>query len=116
VKTSTEKNFVIPAGLPSNNFGLQFKGFFEAGAEGLYEFYAASDDGSKLTVDGEDIIVHDGLHGVTERQGSLYLSKGFHEISLDFFQAGGGSGLKVQMKGPDGVRRDVPEEMVWHLK
>jgi alpha-L-arabinofuranosidase len=114
LKTSIENNFVFPKGLPSYNFGLSYKGYFEALTEGIYEFYVASDDGTKLTIDSEDIIVHDGLHGVTERQSSLFLTKGLHEISLDFFQAGGGSGLIVQLRTPEGAKQNIPETLLWH--
>jgi hypothetical protein len=108
-----EKNFVYPQGLPSNNFGLNFTGYFEAKTDGLYDFFITSDDGAKLTIDDEDVIIHDGLHGMTERQGTVFLSKGIHSIALPFFQAGGGSGLKVQYKSPSGEKQDIPAELLW---
>lgn len=114
VKTGVENNFVYPVGVPSNNFGLFFSGYFEAKTDGLYDFFLASDDGSKLTIDGDDVIIHDGLHAVTERQGAVFLSKGFHTVSLSFFQAGGGSGLKVMYKDPTGSKTEIPDELLWH--
>jgi alpha-N-arabinofuranosidase len=114
VASDIEKNFVYPNGLPETNFGLEYTGYFEVKADGLYDFFLTSDDGSKLTIDGEDVIVHDGLHGMTERQGTLFLSKGMHAISLSFFQAGGGSGLKVQYKAPGGAKEGIADELLWH--
>jgi alpha-N-arabinofuranosidase len=114
LKTTTEKNFVFPQGLPSANFGLFYNGYLELKADGLYDFFLTSDDGSKLIIDGEDVIVHDGVHGMTERQGSLFLSKGLHSISLSFFQGGGGSGLNVQFNAPGGVKQGIPEEILWY--
>jgi hypothetical protein len=109
-----EKNFVYPKGLPANNFGLEYTGYFEVKADGLYDFFLTSDDGAKLILDGEDVIIHDGLHGMVERQGTIFLSKGLHEISLPFFQAGGGIGLKVQYKSPGGVKQDIDDILLWH--
>jgi len=109
-----EKNFVFPKGMPLSNFGLEYSGYFEAKADGLYDFYLTSDDGAKLIIDGEDAIIHDGLHGMTERQGTVFLSKGLHTISLPFFQAGGGSGLKLHYKQPSGNKSDIPDELLWH--
>jgi alpha-N-arabinofuranosidase len=114
--TGTEimKNFVYPQGLASNNFGLEYKGYFEAKEDGLYDFFITSDDGAKLTIDDEDVIIHDGLHGMTERQGTLFLSKGIHTISLPFFQAGGGNGLIVKYKLPSGDKQNLQDELLWH--
>lgn len=38
--------------------------------------------------------------------------KGYHKLSLHFFQAGGGSGLNLKIIGPDG--RDLPKENYVH--
>jgi alpha-N-arabinofuranosidase len=112
--SSIEKNFVYPQGMPDNDFGLEFSGYLDVKADGLYDFFVTSDDGAKLTIDGEDIIVHDGLHGMTEKQGTLFLNKGLHAVGLSFFQAGGGSGLKVQFKAPGGVKQEIGDGLLWH--
>jgi alpha-N-arabinofuranosidase len=114
VSSGIEKNFVFPNGVHESNFGLEYQGFFEAKNDGLYDFYLTSDDGAKLVIDEEDVIVHDGLHGMTERQGTVFIGKGLHKLSLAFFQGTGGSGLKVQFKAPGGVKQDIPDEMLWH--
>jgi hypothetical protein len=114
VESGNELNFVYPEGAPSMNFGLDYKGYFEAKADGLYDFFLTSDDGSKLTIDGEDVIINDGLHAMIERQGTVFLSKGFHAIGLSFFQGGGGSGLKIQYKAPSGDKQDIQNELLWH--
>jgi alpha-L-arabinofuranosidase len=114
ISSGIEKNFVYPAGMPDSNFGLEYSGYFDVKADGLYDFFLTSDDGAKLVLDGEDVIIHDGLHGMTERQGTLFLAKGLHAIGLSFFQAGGGSGLKLQFKAPDGVKQEIPDELLFH--
>lgn len=114
VSTSIEKNFVFPKMEEGMDFGLEYKGYLEVKTEGLYEFFLTSDDGAILKIDGEDIVNHDGVHGMTERQGSIMLSKGMHEISLPFFQGGGGSGLIVKYKVPGGQVQDIPSEVLFH--
>jgi hypothetical protein len=60
-----------------------------------------SDDGSRITIDG-DIAVEDwGLHGARDKTGTVILSKGYHDVKIEFFQAGGGASIVVKYKGSD---------------
>jgi alpha-N-arabinofuranosidase len=106
----------IPASVPSVNFGLLYSGYIDIPSEGLYEFRIISDDGAKLSIDGEDIVIHDGIHGMTERQGNIFLAKGLHELSLSFFQGTGGYGLRVSYKKPDGKFEEIPAELLFSKK
>ena len=93
VRTGSIKNVIYPEGTPANNFGLAYTGYIKIEKDGLYEFYLTSDDGSKLDIDNEELVLNDGLHGMVEKSGSLFLKKGYHKIDISFFQLGGGSGL-----------------------
>ncbi|EME63546.1 family 16 glycoside hydrolase [Amycolatopsis decaplanina] len=52
---------------------------------GQYEFRLTSDDGSRLSIDGQTVINHDGLHGATPATGSVQLSTGYHALRIDHF-------------------------------
>ncbi|MFI7118611.1 family 16 glycoside hydrolase [Amycolatopsis sp. NPDC049868] len=52
---------------------------------GQYEFRLTSDDGSRLRIDGQTVINHDGLHGATPATGSVQLSTGYHALRIDHF-------------------------------
>jgi alpha-N-arabinofuranosidase len=109
-------NIVYPEGTASTNFGLTFNGYIKIEKDGLYEFYLTSDDGSKLSVNNEDVVMNDGLHGMVEKPGALFLKNGYHKIDISFFQRGGGSGLKLMIKAPDKEKEGIKDEILFHLE
>jgi alpha-N-arabinofuranosidase len=113
LRSGTVKNLVYPEGTPDVNFGLAYNGFIKIEADGLYDFFLTSDDGSKLTIDNDEVILNDGLHAMVEAPGSVFLSKGYHAIGVSFFQAGGGSGLKLMMQAPGKEKVPVSDEMLF---
>jgi len=74
--------------------------------KGNYTFSIASDDGSRLYIDGQEVIDHDSLHGLTEMSGSVQLDAGVHTIIVTYFDNGGGDGLQVFWKGP-GIEKQI---------
>jgi alpha-L-arabinofuranosidase len=114
LRTGTVKNLVYPEGTPDLNFGLAYSGYLKIDADGLYDFFLTSDDGSKLTIDNDDVVLNDGLHAMVELPGTVYLKKGYHTISVSFFQAGGGSGLKLMMQAPGKEKVPVNDEMLYY--
>jgi hypothetical protein len=95
-------------------FLLVFEGFLRVPADGVYDFFTSSDDGSSLTIDGELVVDNDGLHGVTERSGQVALQAGFHRIEVRFFEAGGGDHLGVSWAGPDLPKQEIPGSVLFH--
>ncbi|QDS87952.1 Cytochrome c-552 precursor [Rosistilla ulvae] len=67
---------------------------------GVYTFYLTSDDGSRLFIDGKELIDNDGLHGMSEKSGKTQLDAGLHSIVVNYFDNGGGDGLAVAWQGP----------------
>jgi alpha-L-fucosidase len=96
------------------NAGLRFEGYIRVEKDDIYTFYLASDDGSRLTIDGEEIIDHDGLHGADEKQGTVALRKGYHKIKIEYIQASGGLALRLQIAGADGQRKSIAAEQLYH--
>ncbi|MCH7904754.1 MAG: alkaline phosphatase family protein [Armatimonadetes bacterium] len=90
------------AGL-EENYAILFEGYYNAPAEGVYEFALSSDDGSKLWIDDVLVVDHDGLHGTSSKSGFYALEAGHHHIRVGFFQAGGAHSLKLGIKLPDGT-------------
>ncbi|MHA7812123.1 MAG: family 16 glycoside hydrolase [Phycisphaerales bacterium] len=71
---------------------------------GEYAFMLTSDDGSRLTLNGEVIIDHDGLHGAIPKTSErVFLEQGWHPLRIDHFEAGGASVLRLEWIGPDGL-------------
>ncbi len=87
-------------------FGFVFEGVLIVPHEGDYTFFVDSDDGSRLTVDGQQVILYDGIHGVgTEQKKTSHLRQGRLPIKLEYFQQVGGLGLNVEWSGPEFSRR-----------
>ncbi len=80
------------------NYGLRFESVWQVEREALYTFVLSSDDGSKLYVDGKEVVNNDGTHGTQSREGKIQLEKGIHKIVVDFFQAGGEATLDVRVR------------------
>ncbi len=115
LRSGSTRNFSYPAGTATLNFGLVFTGYLKIGVDGIYEFFLTSDDGSKLTIDGEEVIVNDGLHALIEVAGSVFLTKGYHAIEVAFFQASGGSGLQLKMQQPGQDKAPLDDTLLYHL-
>ncbi len=74
---------------------------------GTYSFFIASDDGSRLYIDGKQVIDNDGLHGVVRKSGQVNLDAGLHQIVVTYFDNGGGDGLEVSWEGPGFTRQAI---------
>ena len=92
----------------TDSFSIRFTGFINITTAGSYTFYTTSDDGSKLYIDGVQIVNNDGNHGSQERNGSVTLTTGFHDIEVLFFENTGGENLSVQYQGPSISKQNIP--------
>ncbi len=97
-----------------NYFGIVFSGKIHIKEPGEYTFYTQSDDGSRLYIDGEMIVDNDGLHGMEEKAGKVSLTKGLHDLTVNYFEAGGGNALRVYMEGPGLDKQTIPNELLNH--
>ena len=91
------------------NFGMEFTGYVQILKDGTYTFFATSDDGSRLFIDGKQVVDNDGVHGMVEKSGTIKLTAGMHTIRVIYAQGGGGSGLRVSYQGPGIEKREVAE-------
>ena len=86
------------------NVAVVFEGFLNVATGGDYTFVLASDDGSKLMIDGKPVVDNDGSHGVLAANGGITLTPGRHAIRVEYFNGSGGAWLGAYMEGP-GVPR-----------
>ena len=97
--TGTSSAFSLTAAKQRSNYAMTFEGVFKIEKEGQYKFWLASDDGSKLYIDGDMIVNNDGIHPVQLVTNSARLAKGIHKVKIEFFQAGGGDELEIDIDG-----------------
>jgi hypothetical protein len=94
-------------------FGLVFRGYLLIPEDQVYNFYASSDDGSFIFIDGRKVVVNDGVHGIAERMGQVGLKQGYHAFEVWFFDNWYGHFLKVEIESPRMTRQELPAGMVF---
>jgi mono/diheme cytochrome c family protein len=92
--------FDIAVARRNSNYALKFEGVFKVEREATYTFTLTSDDGSRLYVDGKQVVDNDGTHPAQAKSGRVRLAKGFHDVTVTFFQGGGEAALDVQVGAP----------------
>jgi len=113
LSSGTESSFVIPSMVSEVNFALKYTGYIKIPEDGLYTFYTTSDDGSAIIIDSKLVVNNDGQHAMVERSGNAMLNTGYHKIEILFFQAAGGKGLDVSIKGPNIEKQIIPAEILF---
>jgi hypothetical protein len=114
VKTGEVVNFSLSPRETDSYFAFTFDGYIDISTEGQYTFYTASDDGSKLYIDQQEVVNNDGRHGKVERSGQVYLTEGKHAIRVTYFEKWGGEILEVKYAGPDLAKQFIPSQMLSH--
>ncbi len=100
----------VPQLKTRDGFALRFTGLIHIDRKGRYTFYTRSDDGSRLYIGDELVVNNDGLHGMSEKNGTIQLSPGFHPITVTYFDNGGGDGLVVSWSRRGMRKGRIPAE------
>jgi alpha-L-fucosidase len=108
-KKSIAQTVSIKDTLRSENTGMIYEGYINISLDAVYHFYLSSDDGSKLFIDGEEVIDNDGLHGDNEKSGTIALRKGYHEIKLCYIQGSGVAGLQFNYGLKENEKKPIPK-------
>lgn len=109
------EDFSVTVRQRNDGFALRFTAFVQIPKEGRYRFHLGSDDGSRLTVGGREVVNVDGVHPHQTKSGEVDLTKGPHEVVVEYFEAGGEESLKVEIEGGGLTRQPLaglcsPEE------
>ncbi len=107
VATGTVSSITLEPRLRNDYFALTFTGGIELPADGEYTFYTRSDDGSRIYLNGNLVVDHDGTHGATEKAGAVTLNAGTHELRVEYFENAGGEALEVSYSGPG-----IPKQLI----
>ncbi|WP_411892842.1 calcium-binding protein [Yoonia sp. SDW83-1] len=82
-----------------DHYGMRFASVIEVTTGGTYTFKLRSDDGSILTIDGQQITR--SSHGLGERTGSIDLEPGTHTIEIAYHEYVSTQYLNLTVSGPD---------------
>lgn len=103
-----------PDSSPTSGHAIRYRGFVKAPRDGLYVFYSASDDGSRVWIGDRLVVDNDGEHSFREASGIVRLAAGLHPITIGYFDAGGDHSLEVSVEGPELSKRPLPEDWLFH--
>ncbi|MCL1920608.1 MAG: PA14 domain-containing protein [Kiritimatiellaeota bacterium] len=93
-------------------FQVFWKGYINLPETGEYIFSTASDDGSMLFIDREVVVWNNRSQPVTEESGTGAFTAGWHEITIAYYQGGGGYGLQAFIEGPGMPKQLIPNAML----
>ena len=113
--SGTASTIQLGLGEPTYDYGYRFTGYVDVPTDGVYTFYTASDDGSKLYIGGTEVVSNDGLHAVVEKSGTIALKAGKHAITVTFFQKGGGYNLAASYEGPGITKQAIPAAALYRI-
>lgn len=107
VESGFATSFSLSQALREDHFAMRYEGRFEIADAGDYEFFLASDDGSRLYIDDQLVIDHDGIHGPSEEVANLFLPAGQHDLRVEYFEADRGNRLIVEIAGDNTQRQSI---------
>ncbi|MEU9735895.1 ricin-type beta-trefoil lectin domain protein [Streptomyces sp. NPDC048002] len=83
-----------------SNFVTHVIANLDVPSAGAHTFRLTSDDGSRLWIDDQLVIDHDGLHGAEPKDGAVQLSAGYHSVRIEHFERDGGQQLTLAWQPP----------------
>lgn len=114
VKSGITNNIDLSQVEDEEDFGLEFTGYIQIAADGMYTFFLNSDDGSQLFIDDTMVVDNDLCHAETEVSGRVALAKGFHKFRLIYFESKLYNVLELKIEGPDLEKQSIPDALLFH--
>ncbi|WP_320111248.1 GH92 family glycosyl hydrolase [Draconibacterium orientale] len=113
VKKGWAENISLELAEQEDHYGFTFESFILVPADGLYEFYTISDDGSVLWVDGKKVVDNDGSHAAVKATGLIGLKKGVHKIDVHYIEDYEGQLLEVGMGKKEQIAKPFRDDELW---
>lgn len=114
VRKEVIKNIHLSDTIKMPAFGAKISGYLHVKDKGIYNFYFTCDDGGLLRIHNQVVVDNDGQHAPIMKSGQMALEAGYHPITVDFLEAGGGFTLKLQYSVNGSKVKDIPSEDFFH--
>lgn len=98
----------------TKGYGLIYDGYIRVDADGVYGFSTISANGSALLLDDQPVVDNDGKHGTFDQGGAVPLLKGFHKITIKYFDTASTGNLRVFMSTPEQPKIELTPGMMYH--
>ncbi len=100
-----------------DDFGIRLRGELHVPEPRSGEMFVESDDGSRLSLNGEELINNDNLHSQHREAEEVELDAGYHGIEITMFEAGGDAYLDAGWGSADAEQvESFRAEQLSHLK
>jgi PA14 domain len=112
VKSEPASSIRLPDWLADEHFfALRYTGKINIAKGGKYNFYLASDDGSRLFLDGAMVVNNDERHVDQIVCGTIEVEAGIHDFEVQYFEHDGNKKLELTWAGV-GPYAEVPSEIL----
>lgn len=109
--------FDLSARTRDRSYAFQFTGYIDIPRSGIYTFHLKSDDGSRLTISGREVVDNDYIRDEPmERSGTVALARGKHPMKLEYFVWISKPHLELYWEGPGIDQQPVPTSAYFHAK
>jgi len=95
-------------------FGVIYNGFIRIDTDGVYGFSIASANGSQLLIDDQPVVDNDGKHSVFDQGGSVPLLKGFHKLTIKYFDNGNTGRINVFFAIPGKPKGEISPDVMFN--
>ncbi len=96
----TTGNVAFPGGA-GDNFAVEITATLVVNSPGEYSFVVNCDDGCRLRIDGEDVILDDGTHAPGGNSGRITLTKPTSQLQLVYYDVTGGAAIELAWIRPN---------------
>jgi hypothetical protein len=92
----------------THTFAVRYTGKIYISTADTYTFFTFSDDGSKLFINDVEVVDNDGLHGIAEESGTIFLSVGYHDFRVEYFEWFGFETLTASYTSSSISKQEIP--------
>ena len=97
--------------ISADGFTVRWTGMITVPASATYTFFTQTDDGVRLSVNGEQVIDNWTDHSSTEDSGNITLAAGRqYEIILEFYESGGDAVCQLSWESPSIAKEIIPSQ------
>lgn len=90
-----------------DQFALRFESNLHLAKDAQYKFWLASDDASRLLIDGKEVIRHDGVHAASTKSAEVQLPAGPHALVVEYCEWYGEEELSLEISSSELERRPL---------
>jgi hypothetical protein len=100
--------------MESDTFSVRWSGQVQPRFTGLYTFYVLSDEGVRLSVNGQMVVDHFMPHQSTEDSGTIMLTEGQkYEIRVEYFEGTGAAAIRLAWSSSCQPKEVIPSSQLY---